>query len=63
MLLEADGKYSAVAGTKGYRWLEAEEVRERGYENYIDRSYYDDLVEASFNHIGEYGDAKAFIES
>lgn len=63
MLREADGKYSAVAGTKGYRWLEAEEVKERGYENYIDRSYYDDLVKASFDHIGEYGDAKAFIES
>lgn len=62
MLREADGKYSAVAGTKGYRWLEAEEVKERGYENYIDRSYYDNLVRESFEHIGEYGDAKAFIE-
>ena len=63
MLREADGKYSAVAGTKGYRWLEAEVVRQKGYENYINRTYYDNLVQASFDHIGEYGDARAFIEN
>lgn len=37
-------KYDSVTGAKGYRWLEAEEVKVMGKENDIDRSYHDDLV-------------------
>lgn len=40
-------KYDSVTGAKGYRWLEAEQVKILGKEKDIDRSYYDDLVHAA----------------
>ena len=47
--VDKDGnkKYDSVTGAKGYRWLEAEMVKELGKENDIDRSYYDTLVDAA----------------
>ena len=54
-------KYDAVTGTKGYRWLESEMVRELGKENDIDRSYYDKLVNDAIETIGEYGDVEMFL--
>ena len=42
---EKDGKYYAATGSKGYRWLESEMVRELSKEDSIDRSYYDKLVD------------------
>lgn len=42
---EKDGKYAAVAGTKGYRWMESDAVEASGSQPYIDMSYYDGLVE------------------
>ena len=40
-----DGKYDAVAGTKGYRWLEAETVKSQNREKDIDESYFIKLVD------------------
>ena len=37
-------KYDSVTGAKGYRWLEADMVKELGKEGDIDRSYYDAKV-------------------
>lgn len=54
-------KYDAVTGTKGYRWLESETVRQLGLENAIDRSYYDELVNAAMHDISEYGDFEWFV--
>ena len=54
-------KYDAVTGTKGYRWLESEMVRELGKENDIDRSYYDKLVDEAIETLGEYGDVEMFL--
>lgn len=56
-----DGKYFAVTGTKGYRWLESEMVKTLGKENDIDRSYYDNLVTEAANDISKYGDLEWFI--
>ena len=53
-------KYDAVVGTKGYRWLEAERVKNVCEEN-IDRSYYDGLVNDALDEIGKYGDVEWFI--
>lgn len=39
-------KYDAPAGTKGYRWLEAEQVKLLGKENDIDISYYNEKLDA-----------------
>ena len=40
-----DGKYDAVAGTKGYRWLEAEVVKELGREEDVDETYFIAMVD------------------
>ena len=40
-----DGRYYAATGSKGYRWMESEMVKELGKEDGIDRSYYDKLVD------------------
>lgn len=60
---ENDGKYYAAAGTKGYRWLESEIVKELGKENDIDRSYYDNLVTEAVEAISKYGDFEWFASS
>lgn len=40
-------KYDSATGADGYRWLEAEMVRDLGKEADVDRSYYDALVDAA----------------
>ena len=60
---ENDGKYYAAAGTKGYRWLESEMIKELGREADIDRSYYDNLVTEAVEAISKYGDYSWFVSS
>lgn len=57
---EKDGKYYSITGTKGYRWLEAEQVKLLGKEADIDRQYYDDLCNAAIEDISKYGDFEWF---
>jgi DNA polymerase elongation subunit (family B) len=54
-------KYSSATGAKGYRWLEAEMVKELGKEESIDRSYYDKLVDDAVATISKYGDFEWFV--
>lgn len=56
LMREKDGKYSAVNGTKGYKWMEAETVKAQGLENMIDRDYYKALVDKAVDAINKYGD-------
>lgn len=58
---EKDGKYYAATGSKGYRWLESEMVKELGKENDIDRKYYDNLVDEAVKTISQYGDFEWFV--
>lgn len=58
---ENEGKYFAVTGTKGYRWLESELVQELGRENDIDNSYYENLANEAVESISEYGDYEWFV--
>lgn len=60
LLREKDGKYYAATGSKGYRWLESEVVRNAGKIDDIDRSYYISLVDAAVNDISKYGDFEWF---
>ena len=60
LLREKDGKYSAVTGTKGYRFLESEVVKNLGLEGDIDHGYYISLVDAAVAAISEYGDFDEF---
>ena len=50
-----DDKAYAVSGTKGYLWLEAETVQKLGYEEYIDRSYFEALVSKARTSLEELG--------
>ncbi len=61
LMREKDGKYYAATGSKGYRWLESEMVRELGKENDIDRGYYDKMVDEAVKTISEYGDFEWFV--
>jgi hypothetical protein len=51
----ADNKYYAVAGTKGYRWLESEIVKELNKQDMIDVSYYDALANEAIETINSVG--------
>ncbi len=53
--------YSAATGSKGYRWLESEMVKQLGKENDIDRSYYDKMVNEAVDDISKYGDFEWFV--
>jgi hypothetical protein len=61
LMREKDGKYYSVTGTKGYRWLEAETVRDLGLTDQIDVSYYERLVSDSIEHISKFGDFDKFV--
>jgi len=54
LVREKDEKYYAVSGTKGYRWLEAETIKELHMEDNIDLEYYRRLVDNAISHISEY---------
>lgn len=56
-----DGKYYAVTGTKGYRWLDSETVRNLKWENRIDNDYFKKLVDDAVDHIKEFGDFEWFV--
>ena len=55
-----EDKYAAATGTKGYRWLEADDVKSLGLEDSIDISYYEHLCEEAIEHINEFGDFERF---
>ena len=54
-------KYSAVTGTKDYRWIESEVIRDGNLENYIDESYYQALLDDAILTISKYGDYNWFV--
>ena len=57
-----NGKNYAVAGTKGYHWLESDMVKNLGREDDIDMSYYDQLVhDATFDML-VFGDVGTFVD-
>ena len=53
--------FDAVAGTKGYYWLEAEMVKNLKKEGDIDRSYFEALVDDGFDTLGKFGDVEQFL--
>jgi hypothetical protein len=63
LLREKDGKYYSVGGSKGYRWLESEMVKELNKEDDVDRSYYDSLVDDAIQNISKYGDFEWFANN
>ncbi len=61
LLREKDGKYYAVGGSTGYRWLEAETVHDR-LEDVVDISYFTEMSNAAIEAIEQYGDFSDFID-
>lgn len=61
LLREQGDKLVSVAGTKGYRWVESETVKNGKDKNIIDKRYYDKLVENAISHISEYTDFEWFV--
>ncbi|MBP5594985.1 MAG: hypothetical protein J6Y02_06360 [Pseudobutyrivibrio sp.] len=58
---EKDGKYYAVTGTSGYRWLESEIVKSLGKDGDIDISYYENLKKEAIDTIEKFGNYENFI--
>ena len=53
--------YSAVTGTKGFRWMESEVVRNLGKEQFIDKSYYKKLADEAIETISKFSDYESFV--
>lgn len=60
LMREKDGQYNAANGSKGYRWLESEMVKNLGKEGAIDESYYTGLCDEAVKTIEKYGDFEGF---
>jgi hypothetical protein len=54
-------KYAAATGSKGYRWLESEKVKNSDKSGDIDRSFYDKMVNDAIETISKYGDFEWFV--
>ena len=61
LLRKKDYNYNAVGGSKGYRWLESEDVAALNKESDIDISYFDALVDDAKASLSEHGDFNWFI--
>jgi hypothetical protein len=58
--IQGEKKY-AVTGTKNYKWLPAEVVKELGKEDDIDMSYFEAAVEEALEKIAKFGDPTIFL--
>ena len=60
LVREKDGKFYAATGSKGYRWAESEVVKNNN-EQFINKDYYNSLVNEAVDTISEYGDFEMFV--
>ncbi len=58
--VQGEKKY-AVTGTKNYKWLPADVVKELGKEDDIDMSYFEAAVEEALEKIAKFGDPTIFL--
>lgn len=61
LVRENKGKYGAVTGTKGYRWMEANVVKNLGKEDLINKDYFNTMVDKAVEAISNYGDIEQFL--
>ena len=52
--------YAAATGSKGFRWLESEMVKQLDKQNDIDRAYYNNMVGEAVKSLSVYGDFERF---
>lgn len=60
LMREKDGKYHSATGAKGYRWKEAELVKDLHLEEEIDRRYFDHLADEAKAAVEKYEDFEVF---
>ena len=63
LVRENNGKFAYAAGATGWRWLEAETVKELGLEDQIERKYFDQLANDAKDAISKFGDYNAFVNA
>jgi hypothetical protein len=56
-----DGKEYAVAGTKGYLWIESDMANQKGLELDIDMSYFEKLADDAKLTIEKFGSFEEFV--
>jgi hypothetical protein len=56
-----DGKYYAVAGTKGYLWIEAEVAKDKKNLK-VDMSYFEKLKDEAIKAIEQFGSFEEFVK-
>ena len=61
LMREKEGKYYAVGGTTGYRWLEAESCT-GNLESLVDMGYFDRMAEEAKEAIEKYADYYDFVD-
>ena len=61
LVRENNGKYAYAAGSKDYRWLEAETVKKYHMEDKIDYGYFETLKSDAIATINQFGDFEEFI--
>lgn len=59
---KGDGTFAAATGSKGYRWLESENVKALNVMDDIDMSYFRKLVDDAVDNISQYGDFGWFVD-
>ena len=62
LVREKDGKFGFATGAKGYRWLEASDVKGK-LEDKIDFRYFNKLVDDAKDNMSNYGDVEWFLDA
>lgn len=62
-VMKKDGSigYDAVVGTKGYLWMESEDVVNNNLQDNVDLTYHNKLVDDAIESINQYGDYEWFV--
>ena len=63
LMRHKDDKYTAVVGTKGYRWKESDIVKSLNQEDQIDLLYFNTLVNDAIKNIEKFGSIEDLVDS
>ena len=61
LMRENHGSFAAATNSKGYRWLEAEMVKNLNKQQDIDESYFIEMVNSAIDDISQFGDYEWFV--
>lgn len=61
LMREKDGNFHSASGAKGYRWQEAEVIKELDLYDDIDPTYFRNLCDAAIDNVSKYGDFEWFV--